>query len=337
MNKNSEISVIVPIYNGEKYIKRCLQSLLNTAIKYDLIVVNDGSSDNSDEIIRCFETKDKRIKYVKSPNLGASHARNLGLKCCSTKFVMFCDCDDEFEPGTIDRINEIILKYNWGLIEFNRIDISNGKYGKKMMSNNNISILTKNDYIENYFSLTNSSCYSVINKIYHTSIIKDNCLQFNEQLRYSEDLEFNLKYLNYSHDSLIMQVPFVSYYRYCNQNSIVFTSNDNYFEMETEHIEDLYNSKLINNKIYSNLIIHFAFISLDRIVRGYDEFEKKDAILKIYEIKKDCDNKNIKLFYSIKGIFIFYSILLNVNIKLFYYITSSLFYNKRKILEKRKS
>jgi len=91
------ISIVIPVYNAGEYLKNCLESILNQTLKYfELIAVDDGSTDDSLKILEKYALCDKRIKLLKQMHLGAGEARNKGLKSASGKYVMFLDADDFF-------------------------------------------------------------------------------------------------------------------------------------------------------------------------------------------------------------------------------------------------
>ena len=92
---NDLISIIIPIYNTEKYLKRCLDSVINKSYEnLEIILINDGSTDASEEICKDYLEKDKRIKYFKKANGGLSSARNYGIKKSTGKYIGFVDSDD---------------------------------------------------------------------------------------------------------------------------------------------------------------------------------------------------------------------------------------------------
>ena len=110
------ISIIVPVYNSEKYIEKTLYSLTNQTLQdIEIICINDGSSDHSLKILQQHSVKDPRIKVFSQTNLGQASARNLGLKKATGKYLMFCDSDDWYERNMCERL------YN--IIEQNSIDI----------------------------------------------------------------------------------------------------------------------------------------------------------------------------------------------------------------------
>ena len=109
MKKRSKVSIIVPVYNVEKYLRPCLQSLISQTLKdIEIICINDGSKDGSLEILEEFQKKDKRVKVFSQKNQGRSVARNVGLKKVSSRYVMFCDADDRYvSTACEDMLNEI--------------------------------------------------------------------------------------------------------------------------------------------------------------------------------------------------------------------------------------
>lgn len=108
----SEISIIVPVYNVEKYLENCIESILNQTFKdFELILVDDGSTDNSGKICDIYEKKDSRIKVIHKNNGGLSSARNTGLDIACGKYVGFIDSDDSIHPRMYEMLYDLIKKY----------------------------------------------------------------------------------------------------------------------------------------------------------------------------------------------------------------------------------
>lgn len=113
----ASISIIVPIWNTEKYLHRCLTSLTRQSKKdIEIVCVNDGSSDNSLEIINEFANKDSRVKVIDQENKGVAVARNVGLKNSTGKYVMWCDSDDEFALDMCEKMFAAIEKHNVDMV-----------------------------------------------------------------------------------------------------------------------------------------------------------------------------------------------------------------------------
>ena len=118
------ISVIIPIYNSEKYIKKCIESIINQTYKnIEVILINDGSTDNSEEICNQYASEDGRIKVINTTNKGVSASRNIGLKNATGDYISFIDCDDYVDKDlyldvitTIKEHKDIdLIKYQFSL------------------------------------------------------------------------------------------------------------------------------------------------------------------------------------------------------------------------------
>lgn len=108
---NELISIVVPVYNVEKYIEKCLQSIINQTYKnIEIIVVNDGTKDNSLELAKKVQKKDKRITIISQPNAGLSAARNTGIAHAKGKYINFIDSDDYIEPTMIEELYNLVIK-----------------------------------------------------------------------------------------------------------------------------------------------------------------------------------------------------------------------------------
>lgn len=117
-----QISIIVPVYNVSKYLAKCLDSLICQDLKpeeYEIIVVNDGSTDNSEEISRQYEEKYSNIKVVRQENQGLSGARNTGIKLANGKYIQFVDSDDYLEPNVLRTLVDKIEFDNLDVLRFN--------------------------------------------------------------------------------------------------------------------------------------------------------------------------------------------------------------------------
>lgn len=174
------ISVIIPVYNVEKYIKCCLESVLSQPYKnIEIILVNDGSLDNSGQICEEFSKKDKRIKVIHKENGGLSDARNWGIQGSTGDYLLFLDSDDFLKEGCMEEIAELLIKYNPDVLisllyeyyeEGGRIVPE-----KFPLTNNEIITLDKVDLINRIFGLIEWPAQKYIVK---RKIIVDNNLFF---------------------------------------------------------------------------------------------------------------------------------------------------------------
>lgn len=107
-----QISIIIPVYNVAKYLPECLESILNQTFQdFEVICVNDGSKDNSLEILEEYGKKDNRIKIITKENGGAGSARNKGLEFAEGKYIQFLDGDDYFEPQMLEKLYNLAKEY----------------------------------------------------------------------------------------------------------------------------------------------------------------------------------------------------------------------------------
>ena len=177
-----DISIIVPIYNASKYLKKCLDSLVNqTKKELEFILINDGSTDDSESIIKSYS--DTRIKYFKRSNHGIGKTRNFGISKSTGKYIMFLDSDDYLEENACELLYKKIEKEKLDLVvcDFYRVD-SNSKVIEKIISFKNTSLKDNPNLLLN----VNLAPW---NKIYRSDLIKNNNIKFIEDLKY-EDAPF---------------------------------------------------------------------------------------------------------------------------------------------------
>lgn len=179
----TDISIIVPIYNTEKYLKKCLDSLINQSKKeLEFILINDGSKDNSEEIIK--EYKDERIKYYKNKNQGIGKTRNFGIEKATGKYLMFLDSDDYLEKDACELLYKKAEKENLDLVVCDYYKVySNGTKEEFLIDDFVNSSLESNNKLLNIINL--GPC----NKIYLKELITKNNIKYLEDLKY-EDTTF---------------------------------------------------------------------------------------------------------------------------------------------------
>ena len=179
----TDISIIVPIYNTEKYLKKCLDSLINQSKKeLEFILINDGSKDNSEEIIK--EYKDERIKYYKNKNQGIGKTRNFGIEKATGKYLMFLDSDDYLEKDACELLYKKAEKENLDLVVCDYYKVySNGTKEEFLIDDFVNSSLESNNKLLNIINL--GPC----NKIYLKELIIKNNIKYLEDLKY-EDTTF---------------------------------------------------------------------------------------------------------------------------------------------------
>lgn len=221
------ISIIVPVYNVEKYIYRCVDSILGqTCQDFELILVDDGSPDNCGAICDEYAAKDARIRVIHKLNSGASSARNAGLDVATGKYIMFCDSDDYASPDWAAQMYEAICLYPNAFINCNAVTIDKKVKTLRYDAGCKENILV----LDSYFDLYNTSLDSSLwNKIYSREAILKNNFRFNEQLRIGEDVAFNSAYYKLCDQIVFVNSPL---YFYCsNDSSLTRAYTSQNFEM----------------------------------------------------------------------------------------------------------
>ena len=124
-----KISVIIPVFNTEKYLKECLDSVINQSLRdIEIICINDGSSDKSFEILTDYESGDNRFKIINQTNKGLSESRNIGIKHSTGEYILFLDSDDYLELNALNNLYDIATSKNSDLILFKIINFSNEEF-----------------------------------------------------------------------------------------------------------------------------------------------------------------------------------------------------------------
>ncbi|MGE7663631.1 glycosyltransferase family 2 protein [Peribacillus sp. NPDC097197] len=211
-----KVSVIVPVFNSEKYISRCIESILAQSFSnIELIIVNDGSTDKSEIIIKNFKDKDERIIYFPQINSGPSEARNKGIINSSGEYIVFIDSDDTVDKYYIEVLLDTIVNSKVDLVCCGYKDYS--KYGVINHTDFNLEgNIPRNDLLGMICLGTGGVLWS---KIFKKEIINKNNLRLKKNIFMSEDLIFTLEYVTYS-KSFITVKEYLYHYNRLNEKSI---------------------------------------------------------------------------------------------------------------------
>lgn len=198
MQQEEVVSIIIPAYNVENYIVRTIESCVNqTYKKVEILIVDDGSLDNTSRVIQEYMLKDDRIKYFYQENSGVSKARNKGISHANGKYIVFLDSDDWLDKDAIEYLIYYQEKYKKYFITVNRQCIElDGKIlkEKNKIFNEEIKILDVEELLENFIEnnySVSSSCY----KLYSRDILLKNEIRFKENIFHGEDGLFVFEYL----------------------------------------------------------------------------------------------------------------------------------------------
>lgn len=184
-----KISVIVPVYNVEKYIRLCIDSIINQTLEeWECLLIDDGSPDNSGAICDEYAEKDTRFRVFHVANGGVSRARNIGLENMIGEWVIFVDSDDAIATNTLEVCFKLATKNNLDLLQFSLCR------DRQLLNNHDCrhtGILNLLQYVH-----TKQFNVCVAGSFYNVGIISNNALYYDERLKLAEDQIFNYKYMN---------------------------------------------------------------------------------------------------------------------------------------------
>lgn len=261
---NDLISVIVPVYNAETYIKRCIESILNQSYEYfELILVNDGSIDNSLEICREFASKDNRIVVLDQPNGGASAARNMGLSKMRGEYVVFADSDDYVSPSYLENLYLATKHGQYDIVQCNLESTQEieKKLEKIIYRQTDIKELTKEQALnERKYKVT------VWGKIYSSYIFKD--FRFKEGIIYEDDASYYI-FVNRAHKLATLNETL--YYYYMSENSVMRNNkkdkSDAFINIYEERIK--YFKENGEKKLLEGTYDRFCLVLMLNLIKSY--------------------------------------------------------------------
>lgn len=251
-----KLSIIIPVYNAEKYLDKCIDSLINQSIKeLEFIFVNDGSQDNSYNIINEYGNKDKRIKLMNKENGGQSSARNLGLKYAKGEYVAFLDSDDYVSYEIYEKLYNRARKDDLDIVICNSFLV----YGNKIVENkNNVTTLAEKIISPNeYLLMSPGPC----DKIFKRSYLEKQNFKFPEGIIY-EDLA-SIPLLGLGNPKIVYLNESLYYYV---QSSISTMRNEEYkvkYEDIFKAVKYLYENmidKTYNQELEYILTYHFLYL-----------------------------------------------------------------------------
>lgn len=236
---NKIISIIIPVYNAEENLKRCLESVTNqTYSNIEILIINDGSTDTTIKICEEYAKKDKRIRIINKKNEGVSIARNTGIKNAGGDYLLFIDSDDWIELQTCEELNKIVSKCDYDSICFRNTFHNEHTVKKDFWKERKEKDIVKSLFyeIENENSSISSAVY-IWNKLYNKESIIKNKIYFDEELKYGEDLLFN--YAFFSENKKVYYLDKLLYNYYINNTSVTHKYDKNFAHQQLLLLEKL--------------------------------------------------------------------------------------------------
>lgn len=289
------ISIIVPVYNVEKYLRKCIESIINqTYENLEIILIDDGSTDKSGKICDEFKNNDERIIVEHILNNGVSNARNTGLNLAKGNWVVFVDSDDWLD-------NQFCEKLYKNALSNSNIDIICSGYKRVYTDKEEIIkcekekiIYDAHQFLIKLLNVQNGYGFC------HMKLIKRNCInniRFNKDIKVGEDALFNMQLTKNIKKVMILGEPLYNY-RF-NENSVVRKYDDNYannylyaMEQTKNYLQQEYkNDQLIAKNFYNYVSYHILLIAVNYC---FNKANKKNIFEQIKVLKNICNNEIFK-------------------------------------------
>lgn len=275
-----KVSVIIPVYNTEKYLSECLDSIISQTLKeIEILVIDDGSDDSSLSILEDYADKDDRIKIFSKEHGGAGSARNIGLNYCNAEYINFVDSDDWLDKNCLEEVYTCCKTNNMDIVMYLLINTeSNGKlyetdyYNISCIDKKLDKIFTYNNVKDVIFDIPVSPC----NKLIRSSLISNLNLKFIEGLMFEDNPFFFRLFLNSKRNSIIRK----------------------HFYFRRRHEKSIMNSK--NMKLADIVPITTEIIKIFNEYGLYDEFKTLLPNFKLFSIRtyyKQLSNEIDKCYY----------------------------------------
>lgn len=281
-----KVSVIVPVYNSAKYLRECISSILNQTYKnLEIILVDDGSTDDSSIICDQFSNIDHRVFTIHKKNEGVSMARNSALEIASGCYILFIDSDDYIGPDYIEKLVLGIDGHDLSICGFTELYKNKNNVFLPKDKNN----VSKNNAISLLFSDPNV-CGFLVNKLYKKEIIDQYNLRLNRNIFLCEDLLFNVQYLLCVSNVVI--VSSCKYFYRMRKSSATWKKNDLKFKnacMCFDIIENILDDSFINKEDF------FKYVVFNLIRLSKKNLKESKKFLEIYKSVLKTSNFKFKI------------------------------------------
>lgn len=208
------LSIIIPIYNVERYLRRCLDALVEQSLlPYEVILVNDGTPDNSGAIAKEYAEKYPFMRYVEQENQGVSAARNKGLSLATGDFVTFCDSDDYYEVNFCEDISKAIEVYAAELYQFSyrEIGLPSMMMSSSLVPTGKVCFHTREELLSGRIDYKGMMVWRYV---YRMDIIREHQIAFPRGVTIAEDEIFCMRYFRYTHKMVYLDKAYYVYDRH---------------------------------------------------------------------------------------------------------------------------
>jgi glycosyltransferase involved in cell wall biosynthesis len=295
------ISVIIPVYNVEKFLRKCLDSVLTQSMEeFEVLLINDGSTDESSKICEQYAEQDQRFKVFHTKNSGPSKARNFGIQKAVGEYIMFIDADDYLDQDTFNTVWNTIEKASTDLVVYpfyeKKEDLVEKREVNECYFDNRVD---KANFLKKVW-ITDEMLSSTWNKLYKAEIIKQNNIVFNEDFLIAEDYLFNLNYIDVVDNGVSINTPLYYYIRHDNSISsrVIYNKYEIALTVYKESLKLLekYNIKESNciNKIQREFATAVVRAMFETTKPGYN----RNLFEKLREINRYMSDIEIRALFS---------------------------------------
>ena len=279
---NPKVSVIVPVYNASKYLNKCIESLISQTLKeIEIILVDDGSTDDSKEIIKEYSKSDSRVKLILQENSGPSKARNSGIKEAKGVYIAFVDADDWVDSDTYNDMYNAAVQSNSDIVFTDilyEFDDTEKNFIKEYQINSNQPI-NKNMIRESILpDFLHKGSYGSVCKLFKRQFLYENNILFNEDRSLGEDWLLNMEAFTHCNVAYYIDKPYY-HYRQSDNSSLMGKYRPELFELYINQspLEEYFKKwGLFTEKVSIELAKRKCFVAVNGCIQN--------------EFKKDCKN-----------------------------------------------
>lgn len=311
-DKMLKLSVVMPIYNVAEHLERSLESILmQNYFDYEIILINDGSTDNSLEICEHYRRNYSHISMINQENKGTGMARNAGMALAKGKYLFFCDPDDYLNAGFFEAVDsfiknepEILIFSYWDILEE-----SEGTSQKELVKIESDYLMNKTEFRESFADLfSKNMLYTLWNKVYNRAFLEENHMKFGNAAM-GQDTRFNLEMYPFVSSVQLVEQPYYNYIK-GRSNSSTTKYRENRTDLQLEEIqlveevlekfgqkqEDLLKNVKRNILLENSNRIAESELSKKRKIELINELLNKDDFQEIIFDEKEAENLSLKLF-----------------------------------------
>ena len=318
------ISVVIPVYNAEEFLDRSIKSVISQSYdNWELLLIDDGSKDNSRRICDCYAAKDKRIKVFAKENGGSAAARNFGVQQSKGEFIFFLDADDLIEPNALELLLAEYEKNETDLVMANFSKLNpDGKIVKQNVSfhpdygpfkgdKKILSVKESANFVRHFLKHPSnhlvSYCWA---RLYKSSIIKEYNIKADDDMKLFEDFVFNLEYMKHTKNIVFVNESVYTYVMHDNHvsvsmgilngDSLIHDMNIFWKKVEEyfESIKNLFSEEIVIQKEIGHCLVHYVIVFFIRTCRLVNHFNKEKIHEEINKVIQSKIFKESLQYYS---------------------------------------